>query len=75
MTSMNANNQDFNWIDACLRCSIEHEFESLKKCLMTSVDTMQSYVEQKGHLVDRPPIVVPPTVLVQRPPEAWGEGR
>ena len=24
---------------------------------------------------DRPPIVVPPTVLVQRPPEAWGEGR
>ena len=24
--------------------------------------------------VDRPPIVVPPTVLVQRPPEAWGEG-
>ena len=23
---------------------------------------------------DRPPIVVPPTVLVQRPPEAWGEG-
>ena len=26
-----------------------------------------------GH--DRPPIVVPPTVLVQRPPEAWGEGR
>ena len=52
MTSMNANNQDFNWIDACLRCSIEHEFESLKKCLMTSVDTMQSYVEQKGHLVE-----------------------
>ena len=25
--------------------------------------------------IDRPPIVVPPTVLVQRPPEAWGEGR
>ena len=25
--------------------------------------------------VDRPPIVVAPTVLVQRPPEAWGEGR
>ena len=25
--------------------------------------------------LDRPPIVVPPTVLVQRPPEAWGEGR
>ena len=25
--------------------------------------------------VDRPPIVVPPTVLVQGPPEAWGEGR
>ena len=24
---------------------------------------------------DRPPIVVPPTVLVQGPPEAWGEGR
>ena len=24
---------------------------------------------------DLPPIVVPPTVLVQRPPEAWGEGR
>ena len=24
---------------------------------------------------DRPPIVVPPTVLVQPPPEAWGEGR
>ena len=24
---------------------------------------------------DRPPIVVPPTVLVQRAPEAWGEGR
>ena len=24
---------------------------------------------------DRPPIVVPTTVLVQRPPEAWGEGR
>ena len=23
---------------------------------------------------DRPPIVVPTTVLVQRPPEAWGEG-
>ena len=31
-----------------------------------------------GHLLlrpDLPPIVVPPTVLVQRPPEAWGEGR
>ena len=28
----------------------------------------------RGEL-DRPPIVVPPTVLVQRPPEAWGEGR
>ena len=27
------------------------------------------------HGFDRPPIVVPPTVLVQRPPEAWGEGR
>ena len=26
-------------------------------------------------LLDRPPIVVPPTVLVQRPAEAWGEGR
>ena len=25
--------------------------------------------------IDLPPIVVPPTVLVQRPPEAWGEGR
>ena len=25
--------------------------------------------------IDRPPIVVPPTVLVQPPPEAWGEGR
>ena len=25
--------------------------------------------------LDRPPIVVPPTVLVQRLPEAWGEGR
>ena len=24
---------------------------------------------------DRPPIVVPPTVLVQPSPEAWGEGR
>ena len=24
---------------------------------------------------DRPPIMVPTTVLVQRPPEAWGEGR
>ena len=28
-----------------------------------------------GVLTDRPPIVVPPTVLVQGPPEAWGEGR
>ena len=28
-----------------------------------------------GELCDRPPIVVPTTVLVQRPPEAWGEGR
>ena len=28
-----------------------------------------------GEEGDRPPIVVPPTVLVQRPPEAWGEGR
>ena len=24
---------------------------------------------------DLPPKAVPPTVLVQRPPEAWGEGR
>ena len=44
-----------------------------------------SFAERMGRLpftvallaktTDRPPIVVPPTVLVQRPPEAWGEGR
>ena len=32
-------------------------------------------VHGRGPYTDRPPIVVPPTVLVQRPPEAWGEGR
>ena len=30
---------------------------------------------QRSLECDRPPIVVAPTVLVQRPPEAWGEGR
>ena len=29
----------------------------------------------ESSVADRPPIVVPPTVLVQRPAEAWGEGR
>ena len=35
--------------------------------------SMKEVIRDLG--VDRPPIVVPPTVLVQRPPEAWGEGR
>ena len=30
---------------------------------------------QRNRAADRPPIVVPPTVLVQPSPEAWGEGR
>ena len=31
--------------------------------------------KQLAATIDLPPIVVPTTVLVQRPPEAWGEGR
>ena len=33
------------------------------------------FLEELYNRSDRPPIVVPPTVLVQPPPEAWGEGR
>ena len=33
------------------------------------------YNRRRLHSSDLPPIVVPPTVLVQRPPEAWGESR
>ena len=30
--------------------------------------------ETENARVDQPPRVVPPTVLVRPPPEAWGEG-
>ena len=43
----------------------------MKKYVVTLLEEER---EALGAL-DRPPIVVPPTVLVQRPPEAWGEGR
>ena len=39
-----------------------------------SESQLQAEAVREG-MTDRPPIVVPPTVLVQRPPEAWGEGR
>ena len=38
------------------------------------LESFRSVLVARG-AVDRPPIVVPPTVLVQRLPEAWGEGR
>ena len=44
---------------------IEWISDQLKGSTATDFDTR----------TDRPPIVVAPTVLVQRPPEAWGEGR
>ena len=43
----------------------------------TWTDPILSFVGAAGGMayIDLPPIVVPTTVLVQRPPEAWGEGR
>ena len=50
------------------------------KAARRSIESLLSQVREAKtydvyHSTDRPPIVVPPTVLVQRPPEAWGEGR
>ena len=46
------------------------------QALMNRADSMIKSIRSLCHdHCDRPPIVVPPTVLVQPPPEAWGEGR
>ena len=42
---------------------------------MTQVGSGLTSAAESPLAGDRPPIVVPTTVLVQRPPEAWGEGR
>ena len=44
-------------------------------CSQLNLDSETANLCRQGRDFDRPPIVVPPTVLVQRPPEAWGEGR
>ena len=39
------------------------------------VSTVEGWWAKYRVTLDQPPRVVPPTVLVQPPPEAWGEGR
>ena len=53
--------------------SVVDQFETLLNPERDMGPTWLHGIETRD--VDRPPIVVPPTVLVQPPPEAWGEGR